>query len=292
MSVFIPSPLPTSVGTVAELSTPKARTANGAVLSTAGYSSSGDGGGTDWINRTKGYAALPSAGKGVLYIPTYGDAYSELLDKNRVSIRSAGVHPDNAASVNRQSFQALIDAVQDIEVANATHPVVVIPNGVYQIDAPLVLDCEKIRDLTFLGENALYAQIRPSNDFTGEALITLSNVSVQNTLQRCIFREFYLRGDKPDGTRIDFCAKLAGVDNCVFDRMYFANADKAGLFVGYSWSNAFINCFLQVIRNAAFGLTMRQLIIFRLCTVSLPITALERAAIAVWLISLSGVISS
>ncbi len=248
---FEANALPSYVRNTAELMTSRARSADGGVVSTAGYSDPADGGGDDWVHRHSGYAALPSAGKGVLYLSSGGDSYKELRDKNRVSIRTAGVNPSATAANNRAKFQALIDAVQDTEVSSAMHPVVTIPNGVYQIDAPLILDCAKVRDLTFVGENFLYAQIRPSNDFVGDALIKLTNTGSGN-LQRCIFREFYLRGDKPDGTRIDFAAKLDAADHCVFDRMNFSNAAKAGLLVGYSYSNAYVNCWFTGNSQAGF----------------------------------------
>jgi len=128
MSVFQEQPLPSSVATVASLSTSRARTANGAVIQTTGYESAGDGGGGQYIYRKAGRSGVTLSG---FYVAGPGaDDYFEATDKSRADIRRFSISSTNTAAENRAALQAALDVSK----------LVLLPNGTdISIDAALIL---------------------------------------------------------------------------------------------------------------------------------------------------------
>jgi hypothetical protein len=105
--------LPTSVATIADLATSRARTANRAVLATAGFSAAGDDGGSQWIYNRSGRSLISvgpffRAGPGV-------DDYFERVNKHSVTCYQAGASNTNSASVNFAALQAVASLGVSIE---------------------------------------------------------------------------------------------------------------------------------------------------------------------------------
>lgn len=89
---FFATPLPTSVDTVADLATSRARTRNGGVVQTAGYSEIGDGGGNQYAYRRTG-RSMVTIDNGLYIAGSPGlDDYFEILDKSIVNVASFGAN--------------------------------------------------------------------------------------------------------------------------------------------------------------------------------------------------------
>jgi len=110
---FQPQPLPTSVPTVADLATSRSRTANGAVVSTTGYSTAGDGGAVSVISRRTGRSLLGgSANDRVRYFNGPGvDDYWETANKSQINLLQAGCVGDGVTDDTARFIAAVTAAL-------------------------------------------------------------------------------------------------------------------------------------------------------------------------------------
>ena len=122
MSVFQEQSLPISVATVADLATSRARTANGGVLQTSGYTVAGDGGASQYIYRKTGRSLITVNGFHIAGPGT--DDYFESTNKLEANAIGWGCDPTGTTDCST----ALVAATAALPTGGS----IVFPAGTYQ----------------------------------------------------------------------------------------------------------------------------------------------------------------
>lgn len=116
---FIPKALPSTVDTVADLLTAKARTADGGLVQTAGYIAPGDDGGELYLYHRTGRSEITVDG-GFYIAGSLADDYFEAKEKSVANIKKFGAVDGRTAAQNTAAIQAAVNASRRVFIPEGT----------------------------------------------------------------------------------------------------------------------------------------------------------------------------